>query len=397
MSKRSSRRPKLCPVSLVSVRLIGVVTALAAAVPVHGAPPAAVGARARGPRVDIVCPVAPTPVPNRGVRSLVYELHITNFEARTVVLKEVQVFADDGRSAPLAVFSGARLSGMMSGVGMHTDEDASAIASGRRAIVFFWIDLGAEAAAPRQLHHRLEFAGETSNALAAGETTLEDYPVAVGQEPPPLFVPPFEGGVWLAGGLSSGSDHRRTVVALDGHARQPERFAIDWVKVGPNGNSYHDAPERNENWWGYGEPIHAVADGEVTAVVDGIAENTARTLPKEVNINNIAGNYVVVRIADRRYVTYAHLQPGSIAVRPGQRVRAHDVLARLGNTGNATSPHMHMQLSDGETVLGSEGLPFVFDRFVDLGPGSEYELDKHVTVPRQRSIPAGDAVIDLTR
>src|ERR1700693_5661474 len=79
---------------------------------------------------------------------------------------------------------------------------------------------------------------------------------------------------------------------------------------------------RNENWWGYGEPIHSVADGEVTKIVDGIPENTPRVLPRSVDLDNIAGNYVIVRIAPNRYVTYAHLQGASI------KVRLHDAVHR---------------------------------------------------------------------
>jgi hypothetical protein len=54
---------------------------------------------------------------------------------------------------------------------------------------------------------------------------------------------------------------------------------FDGGVVGPNGDSHHDGTARNENWWGYDEPIHAVADGEVTKIVDGIPENTPRVLP----------------------------------------------------------------------------------------------------------------------
>jgi hypothetical protein len=94
-----------------------------------------------------------------------------------------------------------------------------------------------------------------------------------------------------------------TTVAASPRSTVAQRFAIAWVKVGLNGNSHHDGTTRNENCWGYGEPIHAVADGEVTKVVDGIPENTPRVLPKTVRLDNIAGNYVTVRIAANRYAT----------------------------------------------------------------------------------------------
>ena len=67
----------------------------------------------------------------------------------------------------------------------------------------------------------------------------------------------------------------------------------------------------------------------------------------------------------------------------------------LGNNGNATGPHLHFQVTDGDSVLQSEGVPFVFDQFTDLGPGSDYEVNKHASIPRRQSLPANDAVIEF--
>ena len=156
-----------------------------------------------------------------------------------------------------------------------------------------------------------------------------------------------------------------------------------------------DGTTRNENCWRYGEPIHAVADGEVTKVVDGIPENTPRVLPKTVTLDNIAGNYVTVRIAANRYATYAHLQNSSIRVHLHDQVHGGDVLGRLGNSGNATGPHLHFQLTDGNSVLQSEGVPFTFHKFTYLGPGSEYETDKHLSIPRDHSIPGNNDVVEF--
>lgn len=82
-----------------------------------------------------------------------------------------------------------------------------------------------------------------------------------------------------------------------------------------------------------------MADGEVTEVMDGIPENTPRVLPKPLTLDNIVGNYVILRIAPNRYVTYAHLQSGGIKVALHDHVARGAVIARLGNTGQATAPH----------------------------------------------------------
>jgi len=352
-------------------------------------------ARERGPRVEVVCPSAPLPVKLAEQQVLVYELHVTNFDMVPLRLNRLEVFADSDQSQPLSILSGDELSAIMLDVGSEMGAKGSpTIAPGKRTVIFMWIKEPSDKRAPVILRHRMVFA--TGPPDSSGETVLENFPVSVSPDSAPLLGSPFDGGVWFAGnGPSNDSDHRRTITAIDGHIDIAQRFAIDWVKVGPNGDSHHDGTARNENWWGYGEPIHAVADGEVTKLVDGIPENTPRVLPKTVTLDNIAGNYVTIRIAAGRYATYAHLQNGSIRVHLHDQVHGGDVLGRLGNSGNATGPHLHFQLTDGNSVLQSEGVPFIFNKFTYLGPGSEYETDKHLSIPRDHSIPGNNDVVEI--
>ena len=352
-------------------------------------------ARERGPRVEVVCPSPPVPVRIAEKVVLVYELHVTNFDLVPLTLKRLEVFADTNKGQPLKTISNDALSAIMQEAGsMSPAKDSQTIGPAKRAVIFLWIEVQPDKRPPVTLRHRMVFMAGAPGSNPA-ETTLEDFSIAVSQDAVPLLRPPFDGGVWLAGEFANDSGHRRTIVAIDGHIHAPERFAIDWVKVGANGDS-HDGTTRNENWWGYGEPVHAVADGEVTQVMDGIAENTPRVLPTTVTLDNIAGNYVIIRIASNRYVTYAHLQNGSIAVHAHDHVRRGDVFGRLGNSGQTTAPHLHFQVTDGDSVLQAEGVPFIFDKFTDLGPGSDYELDKHLSIPRERSIPGNNDVVEFT-
>jgi hypothetical protein len=360
--------------------------------------------RERGPRVEVFCPAAPIAVRLAQQQVLVYELHITNFDVVPLTLKQLDVFGDADKNRPLKMVSGDGLSSIMIEVGSPTGsgtatKEPQTIEPGKRSVVFLWIEIGLDTGPIKILRHRMIFAAgtpgkETGNAAA--ESTLEDFSIKVSQDTAPLLGLPFEGGVWLAGdGPGNDSNHRRSIFAIDGSIHSPERFAIDWVKVGPNGDSHHDGTARNENYWGYAEPILAVADGEITQVVDGIPENTPHVLPQPVTLDNIAGNYIILRIAPNRYVTYAHLQTGSIKVRAHDHVARGAVVARLGNTGQATAPHLHLHVTDGNSALQSEGVPFIFANFTDLGPGSDYELDKHQSIPRTDSIPGKDEVVDF--
>jgi hypothetical protein len=318
-----------------------------------------------------------------------------------MTLKRVEIFADEESKQPLTTLEEDGLSAAMVRVGatmtMSSDssgatQDTRIIDPGARNVVFVWIELPANRTLPASLKHRLVFSSTPAGASDPSETTLEDFQVPVSRDSAPSLSPPFSGGTWLAGdGPVNSSDHRRSIFVIDGHTYSPERFAIDWVKVGPNEDSRHGGTTKNENWWGWGEPVLAVADGEITEVVDEFPDNTPRVLPP-VTLDNIAGNHIILQIAQNRFVTYAHLQKGSIKVRARDQVHRGDVLAFLGNSGNTTGAHLHLQVTDRNSVLQSQGVPFTLADFIYLGPGADYP-EKQVSVPMLNSIPPGNGVV----
>jgi murein DD-endopeptidase len=353
--------------------------------------------------VEVVAPKPPTPVTAMGKRVFVYELHVTNLGSAPIAFRRVQVYAgSDNRSAgsrALQVLSDSALRNALAPVGGATAHDVTRLDVGKRTIVYMWITQNASDIVPQRLRHRLEFAllDSAGVPIAGSSSSIDSLWVPVLRNAPvPVLYSPLTPGVWLAGiGPSNDSDHRRALTALEGRGFISQRFAVDWVKVGPNGDTHHDAPNRNENFWAYGQPVLAVADGEVVDVVDGMHDNTPGAPLTGITIKTIAGNHLTLRIGTGEYATYAHLRPGTIRVHPGQRVARGDTLAQLGNSGASTGPHLHLQLTDGPSVLASEGIPFMLASFDFLGYGRDYEPGKEKPVVRSREMPLSDEVIRI--
>lgn len=64
------------------------------------------------------------------------------------------------------------------------------------------------------------------------------------------------------------------------------------------------------------------------------------------------GHYVILQHKiDGEYYTslYAHLAAGSMQVKPGQKVKAGQVLGKMGSTGMSTGRHLHWEIWKGKT------------------------------------------------
>ena len=108
-----------------------------------------------------------------------------------------------------------------------------------------------------------------------------------------------------------------------------------------------------------GRPILAPAGGVVVSAVDDLADNA----PGRRNPARWEGNHVVLEHEGGERSVLAHLQSGSVAVRPGERVAAGAPLGRCGNSGGARSPHLHYHLED----AGHRGIPAEFTGYLADG------------------------------
>jgi len=83
--------------------------------------------------------------------------------------------------------------------------------------------------------------------------------------------------------------------------------------------------------------------------------------------NNPSGNFVRIMHDDGTMGVYLHLMKGSVSVREGQRVETGARIARSGNTGNSTGPHLHFVVQR-NVGLAIESIPFDFSQPVNSLP-----------------------------
>lgn len=83
--------------------------------------------------------------------------------------------------------------------------------------------------------------------------------------------------------------------------------------------------------------------------------------------NNPSGNFVRILHDDGTMGVYLHLKRGSVAVREGQRIKVGSQIARSGNTGNSTGPHLHFVVQR-NVGLALESIPFQFAQPVNSLP-----------------------------
>jgi len=196
----------------------------------------------------------------------------------------------------------------------------------------------------------------------------------------PTIDAPFTGDRWqAANGPSNTSLHRRAVIILDGKAKSPERYAIDWVKLGDDGKTFSGDERQNSSYHAYDLPITAVADGRVVEVLDGLPENVPQQEKMAIELTpaTMAGNNIVEDIGGGHYVDYAHFRPGSIMVKKGDFIHRGQVIAKLGNSGNSTEPHLHIEICDGPSFLACNGVPM---QFKDMTL-SKYHIEKNGATP----------------
>jgi hypothetical protein len=224
------------------------------------------------------------------------------------------------------------------------------------------------------------------------------------------IAPPLRGERYIsADSCCDATRHTRAALPLNGRVWLAQRYAVDWEQLDATNHIYTGASEKPESYTIFGKQVFAVADATVESVVDGQPEQIPGHYPEGITPTAADGNAVILKLSDHVYALYAHMQPNSIKVKPGDVVKPGQVIGLVGNTGNSVAPHLHFQLMDGPSSLASNGLPYEIDSFTvtATSPGTEAFDESEgkgvplaiapVTLPQQisNSLPLDQLVISF--
>jgi hypothetical protein len=84
-----------------------------------------------------------------------------------------------------------------------------------------------------------------------------------------------------------------------------------------------------------GTPIHAAREGVVEVVLDRFSEGGVDPRLRD------RVNLILIRHPDGTYGEYVHLRHRGARVRPGEKVKARQLIGLSGNTGYSKGPHLH--------------------------------------------------------
>ena len=105
--------------------------------------------------------------------------------------------------------------------------------------------------------------------------------------------------------------------------------------------------------------LYSPCDGVVVGAVDGFPD----LVPPDADAEHAAGNCVAIATGQTK-ILLAHLRQGSVLVKVGETVVQGQPIAKVGNSGNTTEPHLHIHAERYETdpkADNGKGIPILFD------------------------------------
>jgi murein DD-endopeptidase MepM/ murein hydrolase activator NlpD len=165
------------------------------------------------------------------------------------------------------------------------------------------------------------------------------------------------------------------------------RFAMDFVY--PKDGRIFSGPggirSKNTDYYCFGQPILAPADGTVIKAEAGYDDND----PGKATGDSPDGNIVVIAHGNGEFSQMNHLKQNSLKVKVNDTVKQGDILGECGNSGASPIPHLHYQFQRSPGAL----LPAQFNDYiadgtpVANGEVKKGQMVKNASTPAQAATP----------
>ncbi|WP_257012997.1 M23 family metallopeptidase [Rhodococcus sp. ACPA4] len=358
----------------------------------------------------VISALGPNPIPVTGTDGMLhvaYEIEVLNFSPRPATITKIETLAGGPDGTVVSTLDQGQVSARSILVGNFSWTPFTEIPVGRTVLMVLDDEYESPDDVPSVVTHRL--------TATFGQATPEDaasaarYPDNVTQfggtvmtstDLPVVIGPPLAGDSWVVGdGCCGLSQHRAGMMAVGGRINGTERFAVDWLRIDPDAvplSRSRGGGSKNEDYFAYGAPLLAVADGTVVAVVSGEQDQMPQQVPKDMPFDQLGGNYVIIDIGNGNYAFYAHLKPMSATVNVGDLVTTGQVIGNLGNSGNTSEAHLHFHVSRAAVPLSGDNVPYEIDSFTFVGSAATGALVKGPNEgDRTDQLPLDGAVVNF--
>jgi len=289
-----------------------------------------------------------------GAKHLVYEVRIANLTDKRFSLKQIEVL--DERGATLRQLN-AQTIGTRLSLGGRRGSESNALEGYQFGVLFIHVIIPDRTPLPTSLRH--VFAGYSERI--GSDISMRVAETRVDTAEPPVLAAPLQGaGYAAADGCCDTIRHVRALLTLDGRFCLAQRFAVDWEQVDDAGRIFTGDPKSVQSYRIYGQPVFAVADGEVVAARNDLEDQVPGALPKGLPLDQADGNFAIIKLREGVYALYAHMRRDTVKVSAGARVHRGEQIGNVGNSSNTQAPHLHFQLMDRADALAANGLPYVF-------------------------------------
>ncbi|MEK7340201.1 M23 family metallopeptidase [Candidatus Rhabdochlamydia sp. T3358] len=166
---------------------------------------------------------------------------------------------------------------------------------------------------------------------------------------------PLKGGEFyvLQGGASSVINHHYAVPA--------QRYGLDIVQLNRFGLRVNELnPKKVDDFTIYGSILYSPCDGIVINALDQYPDLEPGLMDPEHPVGNCL---VIAKKNSDVVVVLAHLMRGSVQFKKGDVIQKGQIIARVGNSGNTTEPHLHIHSvlnHTGDFLFLGKGVPMKF-------------------------------------